>query len=42
MSRFIPVFVVAAWMPHIEGQARWFWLGLFAGALCWLLRGTEA
>lgn len=40
--RFLPAFATAAWMPHVEGAARWVWLGIFLGVLIWLLRGTEA
>jgi hypothetical protein len=40
--KFLAVFAISAWLPHVEGNARWFWLGLFFAALCWLLRGVEA
>lgn len=39
--KFFFVLGVASWMPHVEGAARWVWLGVFLGSLIWLLRGIE-
>jgi hypothetical protein len=40
--KFLAVLAVASWLPHCEGDMRWFALGIFLGALVWLLRGVEA
>lgn len=38
MKFFLPTFAAAAWMPHVEGDARWVLLGAFMGLICLLLR----
>jgi len=40
--RFLPIFAAALWLPRAEGDVRWVALGMFLGALIWLLRGLEA
>jgi hypothetical protein len=40
--RFLAVFALAAWFPHVTGDWRWVLLGLFTAALSWMLRGIQA
>jgi uncharacterized BrkB/YihY/UPF0761 family membrane protein len=40
--RFLAVFALASWFPHVEGDWRWLLFGLFTAALVWLLKGLEA
>ena len=43
MIRFLPCYALALWLPNVQdGTARWFVLGMFIGAVCWLLKGIEA
>jgi hypothetical protein len=39
--RFLAVFGIAAWMPHVSGDLRWVVLAAFGVSLGLLLRGIK-
>ena len=38
MRFFLPAFIVAAFIPHVDGQGRWLALGLFMGFIALMVR----
>jgi hypothetical protein len=39
--RFLPVFAIAAWLPHVNNGYRWLVLAAFVASLVFLLRGIK-
>ena len=40
MKYFLPTFGFAAWLPNVEGDARWVVLGMFVGLACLMARAA--